>query len=65
MKAWPKINVCEVATQSPTQWVPLAVSPGVELPEREDDYSSSSNAKFKNAWRYAFYSPSHHGMVLS
>jgi len=34
-------------TQPPIQWVL-----GVKRPGHEDNYSPSTNAEFKNAWRY-------------
>jgi hypothetical protein len=53
-------------TQPPIQWVPRAISPGVNRPERVADHSSPSSAKFKNAWSYTFTSPVRlHGVVLS
>jgi hypothetical protein len=39
-------------TQSPIQWVPGAISLGVERPGREADHSPLSSAEVKNAWRY-------------
>jgi hypothetical protein len=34
--------------QSPIQWVPAALSPGVKLPGREVDYSPPSNVEVEN-----------------
>jgi hypothetical protein len=39
-------------TQSPNQWVPVALSLGVKRPGREADHSPQSSAEVKNAWRY-------------
>jgi hypothetical protein len=42
-------------TQPPIQWVPGALSLGVQRPERETDHSSS--AEVKNAWTYTSTPP--------
>jgi hypothetical protein len=39
------------STQPPIQWVPRALSLGVKRPGREADYSPSSSAEVKNAFR--------------
>jgi hypothetical protein len=41
-----------VPTQPPIQWVPGALSLGLEWPVREADNSTPSSAKLKNAWSY-------------
>jgi hypothetical protein len=41
-----------VSTQPPIQWVPGAISVGVQRPGREADHSPPSNAEVKNAWSY-------------
>jgi hypothetical protein len=38
--------------QSPTQWVPEALSLGVKRPGREADYSPPTIAEFKKTWIY-------------
>jgi hypothetical protein len=53
-------------TQPPIQWVPGALSLGVEQPEREADQSSPSSSEVKNAWSYTSTPPLYlHGVVLS
>jgi hypothetical protein len=39
-------------TQSPIQWGPSAVTPGVNRPGREDDHSPPSSAELKNERSY-------------
>jgi hypothetical protein len=39
-------------TQSPIQWVPGALSPGVKRPGREADRSPPANAEVKKMWIY-------------
>jgi hypothetical protein len=41
-------------TQPPIQWIPRALSLGVERPGREADHSPPSSADVKNAWSYTF-----------
>jgi hypothetical protein len=53
-------------TQSPIQWVPGALTPGVNRPSREAVHSPPSGAEVKNAWGYTYTPPvCLHGMVLS
>jgi hypothetical protein len=40
-------------TQHPIQWVPGALSLGVEQPGRETDHSPPSSVEVKNEWSYA------------
>jgi hypothetical protein len=53
-------------TQPPTQWVPGALSLGVNRSGRVADHSPPSSAEVKNAWSYTF-TPSIrlYGVVLS
>jgi hypothetical protein len=44
-------------TTPPIQEVAGLLTPGVKTPEREVDYSPSSSAECKNAWRYTYTSP--------
>ena len=44
------MSVSFASTWLPTQWVPRAFSPGINLPVREDDHSSPSSARGKNEW---------------
>jgi hypothetical protein len=44
-------------TQSPVQWVPGAISPGVKRPWLEAEHSHPANAEFKNAWSYTSSTP--------
>jgi hypothetical protein len=39
-------------TQRPIQWVPAAVSVGVNWPGRETDHSPPSSAEVNNVWSY-------------
>jgi hypothetical protein len=39
-------------TQSPIQWVPGALSPGVKLPERKADHPPPTSAEVKKMWIY-------------
>jgi hypothetical protein len=39
-------------TQSPIQWVPGALSPGVKLQGREADHLPPTSAEVKNTWIY-------------
>jgi hypothetical protein len=51
--------------QPPTQWVPRALTLGLEWLGRETDHSPSPSIKVKNAWSYAFTFPLLlHGVVL-
>jgi hypothetical protein len=43
--------------QSPIQWVPEALSPGVKQPEREADYSPPTSAEVKKARIYTSTPP--------
>jgi hypothetical protein len=43
--------------QPPIQWVPRALSPGVDWSGRETDHSSLSSAEVMNCWRYALILP--------
>jgi hypothetical protein len=53
-------------TQPPIQWVPGALSLGIERAGREADHSPPSSADVKNAWSYTYTSPIRlHGVVLS
>jgi hypothetical protein len=53
-------------TQPPIQWVPGALSLGVNLPGREADLSLPSTAEVKNAWSYTSIPAIHlHNVVLS
>jgi hypothetical protein len=45
------------STQTPIQWVPGAVSPGVKQSGCETDHSPPTNAKVKNMWIYRFGAP--------
>jgi hypothetical protein len=40
--------------QSPIEWIPGALSPGVKRPEREADHSPPTSADIKNTWIYIF-----------
>jgi hypothetical protein len=52
-------------TQPPIQWVPGALSLGVEQPGYEADHTPPSSAKVKNVWSYTAIPPIHlHGVVL-
>jgi hypothetical protein len=52
--------------QSPTQWVPAALSLGVKRPEREADQSCPSSAVVKECVELYLHSPIRlHGVVLS
>jgi hypothetical protein len=44
-------------TQSPIQWVPSALSPGVKRPGREADHSPPTSAEVKKTWIYTFTPP--------
>jgi hypothetical protein len=53
-------------TQSPIQWVPVALSLGVKRQGREDDHSSPSSVEVKNALSYTSTPLVRlHGVVLS
>jgi hypothetical protein len=53
-------------TQSTIQRVPRALSPAVNSPGREADYSSLSSAEDNNAWSHTSTPPIRlHGVVLS
>jgi hypothetical protein len=53
-------------TQPPIQWVPGALSLGVQQLGHEADHSPPSCAEVKNAWSYTSTPPIHlHGVVLS
>jgi hypothetical protein len=41
-------------TQRQIQWIPGALSPRVERPWREANYTATSNAEVKNAWSFTF-----------
>jgi hypothetical protein len=46
-------TMCRLAlgpTQSPIQWVPAALSPGVNQPGHKADHSLPSSAEIKNVW---------------
>jgi hypothetical protein len=52
-------------TQPPIQWVPGALSIGVEWPGHEAVHSPQSSAKVKNAWSFTSTFTIHlHGVVL-
>jgi hypothetical protein len=52
-------------TQPPIQWVPGALSLGVERPGRETDHSPQSRAEVNSAWSYTSTPPIRpHGVVL-
>jgi hypothetical protein len=42
----------ELETQSPIQWVPGDLSPGVKRPGRVADQSFPSSSEVKNTWSY-------------
>jgi hypothetical protein len=44
-------------TQPPIQWVPEALSLGVDRPGREADYSPPTSAEVKNTWIYTSNPP--------
>jgi hypothetical protein len=44
-------------TQSPIQWVPGALSPGVKRPGREADHSPATSAVVKKMWIYTSAPP--------
>jgi hypothetical protein len=44
-------------TQSPIQWVPAAISPGVKRPGREVDHLPSTSAEVRNMWAYTSTPP--------
>jgi hypothetical protein len=44
-------------TQSPIQWVPGVLSPGVERPGREADHSPPTSAEIKKMWIYTSTPP--------
>jgi hypothetical protein len=44
-------------TQPPIQWVPVALSMGVNWPGREADHSPPSSADVKNAFIYTYTPP--------
>jgi len=46
-----------ISAQSPIQWVPGAVTPGVKWQGHEADHSPPSSAKAKNAWSYTSIHP--------
>jgi hypothetical protein len=43
--------------QTPTQWVPRALTPWVKRPGREADHSPPSSVEVKNVWSYTYTSP--------
>jgi hypothetical protein len=45
------------STQSPTQWVPGALSPGVKRPRREADHSPPASAEVKKMLIYTSTPP--------
>jgi hypothetical protein len=47
----------EFSPQTPIQWVPMAISPGVKRPRREVDHITPTSAEVKNAWIYTSTSP--------
>jgi len=52
--------------QSPINWVPMALSPEMERPGREADYSPPSNGDVNDAWSYISTPQIRlHGVVLS
>jgi len=51
--------------QSPIQWLPRVVSPGVKRPGREVDHSPPSSAEFKDTWSCTSTPIRLHGVVLS
>jgi hypothetical protein len=40
-------------TQSPVQWLPLALCPGIKRQEREADNSPPTSAEVRKPWTYA------------
>jgi hypothetical protein len=48
-----------------TQWVPGALSPGVERPGREADHSLPTSAEVKKMWIYTSTPIRLHGVVLN
>jgi hypothetical protein len=44
-------------TQPPSQWVPGALSPGVERPGREAHHSHAASAEVKKMWIYTSTTP--------
>jgi hypothetical protein len=53
-------------TQSPIQWVPGALSPGVKRPGRETDHSLPTSAEVKKTWIYTSNPPVRlHDVVLN
>lgn len=52
------------STEPPSEWVPRALSPGVERPGSEADHSPSSAEAKKNV-DLNRHSPIHHGIMLN
>jgi hypothetical protein len=44
-------------TESPIQWIPGALFPGVKRQEREADHSSPTSAEVKKIWIYTSTPP--------
>jgi hypothetical protein len=44
-------------TESPVQWVPGVLSPGVKRPGREPDHSHPASAEVKKMWIYTSTTP--------
>jgi hypothetical protein len=40
------------STEPPIEWIPVAVSPGVQRPGREADHSTPASAEVKEMWIY-------------
>jgi hypothetical protein len=47
-----RISTHNVVSHSPIQWVPEALSLGVQRPGRDAEHSSPSSPKAMNAWSY-------------
>jgi hypothetical protein len=45
-----------MSTQNPIQWVPEGLSPEIEWPGREGDYTLPHNSEVNNEWSHAFTS---------